>query len=237
MVSGYYFRFLNNTLDQLSKTELIVLLGVWEKELESNTKVIECKDQRIEKLEGILAKFQKMLFGHKRERFESPDQLSLPFETTAEQQQELTEKVACVGKKSRAPPSGRTKLPEHLAVEEIELHPPGDLSAMTCVGKEVTEELDYIPGSYIIRRYIRYTYVSKVQEGKSVLAIAPLPSRLIDKSSVGNGLLASILTDKYVDHLPLYRQLQHFKRENIPISRFHTGRLGETGNGTAGNPL
>ncbi|SFH16276.1 Transposase IS66 family protein [Algoriphagus hitonicola] len=34
----------------------------------------------------------------------------------------------------------------------------------------------------------------------------------------GTGLLASILTDKYVDHLPLYRQLQRFKRENIPIA-------------------
>jgi hypothetical protein len=77
----------------------------------------------------------------------------------------------------------------------------------------------------------------KLAQTQPKVAIAPLPSRLIDKSSVGNGLLASILTDKYVDHLPLYRQLQRFKRENIPISRFHTGRLGETGNGTAGNPL
>uniref|UniRef100_UPI003F71D8D5 transposase n=1 Tax=Algoriphagus sp. TaxID=1872435 RepID=UPI003F71D8D5 len=121
-------------------------------------------------------------------------------------------------KKPPAPHPGRTKLPEHLPVEEIELYPEGDLSAMTCIGKEITEELDYIPGSYLIRRYIRYKYVSKVQDTKSPIAIAPLPSRLIDKSSVGNGLLASILTDKYVDHLPLYRQLQRFKRENIPIA-------------------
>ena len=35
---------------------------------------------------------------------------------------------------------------------------------------------------------------------------------------VGTGLLASILTRKYVDHLPLYRQLQRFRRENIPIT-------------------
>jgi transposase len=206
---------MNNPLDQLSNAELIALLGEREKELES-------KDQRIEKLEGILAKFQRMLFGQKRERFESPDQLSLPFELPTEVQQslqeELTQKVEYVRRKSGAAHPGRTKLPEHLPVEEIELYPQGNLEEMTCIGKEITEELDYKPAQFIIRRYIRYKYASKVPEGKSPVAIAALPSRLIDKSIVGTGLLACILTDKYVDHLPLYRQLQRFKRENIPIA-------------------
>lgn len=213
---------MNKPLDQLTKAELIALLGMKQQELESKDKTIESKDRRIEDLEGILAKFQKMLFGQKRERFESSDQLSLPFEIPAEQQQtmqeELTEKVEYIRKKSGSSHPGRTKLPEHLPVEEIELYPEGNLEEMTCIGKEITEELDYKPAQFIIRRYIRYKYVSKVQEGKSPISIAPLPSRLIDKSIVGTGLLASILTDKYVDHLPLYRQLQRFKREKIPIA-------------------
>jgi transposase len=206
---------MNKPMDQLSTAELIALLGEREKELMS-------KDQRIEKLEGLVAKFQKMLFGQKRERFESPDQLSLPFEIPTEVQQimqeELTQKVEYVRRKSGASHPGRTKLPEHLPVEEIELYPEGNLEEMTCIGKEITEELDYLPARFIIRRYIRYKYVSKAQDDQSPIAIAALPSRLIDKSIVGTGLLASILTDKYVDHLPLYRQLQRFKRENIPIA-------------------
>lgn len=206
---------MNKPLDQLSTAELIALLGEREKELMS-------KDQRIEKLEGLVAKFQKMLFGQKRERFESPDQLSLPFEIPAEVQQarqeELTQKVEYVRRKPGSSHPGRTKLPEHLPVEEIELYPDGNLEEMTCIGKEITEELDYVPAKFIIRRYIRYKYASKVQDDKSPIAIAALPSRLIDKSIVGIGLLACILTDKYVDHLPLYRQLQRFKRENIPIA-------------------
>ena len=213
---------MNKPLDQLSKAELIALLGEREKELESRDTSIESKDRRIEKLEGLVAKFQKMLFGQKRERFESPDQLSLPFEIPTEVQQsmqeELTQKVEYVRRKSRAAHPGRTKLPEHLPVEEIGLYPEGNLEEMTCIGKEITEELDYVPAKFIIRRYIRYKYASKAQEGKSPIAIAALPSRLIDKSMTGTGLLASILTDKYVDHLPLYRQLQRFKRENIPIA-------------------
>lgn len=208
---------MNKPLDQLTKTELIALLGVREKELES-------KDRRIETLEGILAKFRKMLFGQKRERFESADQLPLPFETPAGQQetiqQELTEKVEYVRRKSGSSHPGRTKLPEHLPVEEIELYPEGITPDMECIGKEITEELDYVPARFIIRRYIRYKYVSRTRdtEGGSPIRIAPLPSRLIDKSMAGTGLLASILVDKYVDHLPLYRQLQRFKREDIPMA-------------------
>ena len=208
---------MNKPLDQLTQAELIALLGEREQQL-------EFKDQRIEKLEGILAKFQKLLFGQKRERFESPDQLSLPFQTTAEQQQtsqqELTEKVEYVRRKPGVSHPGRTKLPEHLPVEEVELYPEGITPDMECIGKEVTEELDYVPGKFIIRRYIRYKYVSrtKASEQDSPVRIAPLPSRLVDKSMAGTGLLASILVDKYQDHLPLYRQLQRFKRENIPIA-------------------
>lgn len=97
---------MNQTLDQLSNAELIALLGVREKELES-------KDERIGKLEGLLARFQKMLFGQKRERFESADQLSLPFETTTEDQQtaqqELTEKVAYIRRKSASAHPGQSQ--------------------------------------------------------------------------------------------------------------------------------
>ncbi|SFH16298.1 zinc-finger binding domain of transposase IS66 [Algoriphagus hitonicola] len=179
---------MNQPLDQLTKTELIALLGMKQRELESKEKAIQSKDQaieskdrRIEDLEGIIAKFQRTLFGQKRERFESSDQLSLPFEATAEQQQamelELTEKVEYVRRKSGSSHPGRTKLPEHLPVEEIELYPEGNLEEMTCIGKEITEELDYKPAQFIIRRYIRYKYVSKAEEGKSPITIAPLPSR------------------------------------------------------------
>ena len=40
------------------------------------------------------------------------------------------------------------------------------------------------------------------------------------KGNWGAGLLAQISIDKYVDHLPLYRQMERFRREgiNIPYS-------------------
>lgn len=44
-----------------------------------------------------------------------------------------------------------------------------------------------------------------------------LPPRPIEKGIAGPGLLAHILISKYVDHLPLYRQLQQFRREGIRL--------------------
>jgi transposase len=44
--------------------------------------------------------------------------------------------------------------------------------------------------------------------------IADMPSRPIEQYVACNVLLNQILINKYVDHLPLYRQLQIFKRAN-----------------------
>jgi transposase len=37
----------------------------------------------------------------------------------------------------------------------------------------------------------------------------------IEKGIAGPGLLAKIMVDKFVDHLPVYRQIERFKREDI----------------------
>ncbi|MBK1442809.1 IS66 family transposase, partial [Parapedobacter sp. ISTM3] len=75
--------------------------------------------------------------------------------------------------------------------------------------------LESEPARFYIKRYIRYKYAAKSGEG---VKIAELPERVIDKGIPGAGLLAMVLTDKYVDHLPLYRQKQRFARENIQIA-------------------
>jgi len=159
-----------------------------------------------------------MQFGQKRERFEGdPNQTALPFEAAAveveQQQEEIKQKIEYTRKRPNH--KGRAKLPEHLPVQEIEIHPEGDLSDMVCIGKEITEELECEPAKFYIKRYIRYKYVAKNGEG---VKIGELPQRVIDKGIPGAGLLAMILTGKYADHLPLYRQKQIFARENIQIA-------------------
>src|SRR5690606_6265468 len=71
------------------------------------------------------------------------------------------------------------------------------------------------PARYWSKRYVRHKYAPKNGEG---VLIGQLPPRPIERCVAGAGLLASILVDKYMDHLPLYRQLQRFKRADIPIA-------------------
>ncbi len=191
-------------LEDLGKNELIAL--------------VKQRNEENAYLKAQVEMFRRMQFGQKRERFEGdPNQTTLPFEVSpaeAElQQEEAKEKIEYVRKRPNHP--GRAKLPEHLPVEEVEIYPEGDLSEMVCIGKEVTEELECVPARFFIKRYIRYKYVPKSGEG---VLIGQLPERVIDKGIAGAGLLACILTDKYLDHMPLYRQKQRFAREGIQIA-------------------
>ena len=202
---------MGTALENLSKEDLLKVVS-------SRDQALSERDEKIQYLESQLAMYKRMQFGQKRERFEGdPDQIALPFEAEpveAEQQQEKTrEKIEYVRKRPNH--KGRAKLPVHLPVEEIEIYPEGDLTEMICIGKEITEELECEPAKFYIKRYIRYKYAAKNGSG---ISIAELPERVIDKGIPGAGLLAMIVTGKYMDHLPLYRQKQIFARENIQIA-------------------
>jgi transposase len=218
-----YLYIMLPALEHLSKNELIKLIEQ-QKKLVACAEKLESKNQDLEQeilyLRAKVARYEQMNFAQKRERFIDPNQAALPFELPEEEKQQLeeqtTEKISYERKKpSASNHAGRQPLPEHLPVEEVHIHPEEDTTDMVCIGTEVTEELEYKPASYFIRRYIRYKYARKDKEG---VIIGSLPGRVIDKGIAGPGLVASILVDKYTDHLPLYRQLQRFKRENIPIA-------------------
>jgi transposase len=190
--------------------------------LEDQTELLKAQAERIAEDKELIAQLQRMLFGRKSERFEvETQQPPLPFEPGEEvvekQAEQLTERISYVRAKQSTHP-GRLPLPDHLPVEEVEIYPEGDLSGMVCIGKEITEELDCVPARFFIRRYIRYKYAPKDQGQQAGILMADLPERVIEKGIAGSGLLASILVDKYVDHLPLYRQQQRFTRNKIPIA-------------------
>src|SRR5690625_2980967 len=222
---------MDSALENLSKKDLLALLEKKENEAKKTLRLLQKSEERALRyqtensdLQAQLAWFKRQIFGQKRERFEGdPEQGLLPFEATDEQKQEqqqaYEEQITYVRKKqSRPNPKGRLPLPDHLPVEEIEIYPEGDLSGMVCIGEEVTEELELKPARFYIKRYIRYKYASK-DPGSGGVVIGELPERVIDKGIAGPGLLATILVDKYMDHLPLYRQKQRFARENIQIAQ------------------
>jgi len=210
---------MDTALENLSKEDLIALLQKQNAAIQKHEKTNSSLQEENAYLKSQVDLLKRMQFGQKRERFEGdPAQGVLPFEAEpqqeATQQEEIKEQITYTRKKQSAH-KGRAALPAHLPVEEIEIHPEGDLTDMICIGKEVTEELECEPARFFIRRYIRYKYAAKDGEG---VKTGELPERVIDKGIPGAGLLAMILTDKYADHLPLYRQKQRFARENISIA-------------------
>ena len=215
---------MSTDLHILPKSELIERLSAEQLQVADLQKKLAAKEQTERWLNQKIAQLQRMLFGQKRERFEGdPDQGRLPFEVSAEQRQQQEtrheEEITYVrNKPSKSNHNGRLPLPDHLPVEEIEIFPDGDLEGMVCIGKEITEELELEPARFYIKRYIRYKYAAKDLSIDGV-RIGNLPERPIDKGIPGPKLLATILADKYVDHLPLYRQRQRFLRENIPIAQ------------------
>lgn len=177
------------------------------------------------RLQFQVKQLNRLLFGAKRERFipnKDENQMTLPFEV---EQQDAPEKQKQVityvrEKTKRENHPGRLPLPSHLPVKEITLEPKEDTTGMKCIGREVTDQLEMIPAKLFIKRYIRPKYIKAEDEGSLTHKgiIADLPVFPIEKGIAGAGLLAQIMIDKFVDHLPIYRQIERFKRENIKIS-------------------
>jgi transposase len=128
----------------------------------------------------------------------------------------------------RRGPHGRNKLPEHLPVERIELHPPEALRICRCCGKgmhaigeETSEQLDYRPASLVRVQIARIKYACACEQGGVVVASrsdgphAPV----IDKGLAAPGLLAHVVVNKYADHLPLNRMQERFAREGVHLPR------------------
>jgi transposase len=179
---------------------------------------------QVNQMQFQIDQMKRLLFGAKRERFipnKDEKQMTLPFEVETdpapEKQQEVITYVR--EKKKRVNHPGRLPLPDHLPVKEIIIEPSEDTSGMKCIGKEVTEQLEFIPAKLYKLLYIRPRYI-KAEDDDSLThkgVIAELPVFPIEKGMAGPGLLAQIMIDKFVDHLPIYRQIERFKREGIRI--------------------
>jgi transposase len=177
-------------------------------------------------LKQQLEQLQKMIFGSRHERFlpssANDPQLSLDIkaEATASVSVTSTKRVSytrtniAVEQKPLQHP-GRMKLPESLRREEIVIEPTEDTASCKKMGEEITEVLEYQPGELYVKQYKRIKYAKPDNSG---VLIGKLPSRPIEKAMAGEGLLAQIVIDKYVDHLPLYRQMQRFERNGVKLS-------------------
>ncbi len=172
-------------------------------------------------LKHQLDELKRLIFGAKSERFVPASHVNQPTlfdeeDAPAEMPpQQTTFMVTRQEPAAKRAPS-RQLLPSHLPREVIMIEPEGDTSSLKRIGEVVTETLDYVPGKLKVIRRVRPKYVDPADEERGVI-IAALPKRLIEKGIAEPGLLAHVMIDKYVDHLPLYRQRARFRRAGISL--------------------
>jgi len=184
------------------------------------------KEQNL-RLKVELGDLKRLIFGSRSERSRyrvTPNQPSLPFEVPGSPQPSSESSSTETIRYRRQKPQktrrvinhpGRHALPKHLAVEEEVLEPEGGKEGLERIGEEVTEYLEYRPGRLYIQRIVRPKY-KDTTTGKII--VSPLKDRPINKGLAGPGLLSHVLISKYMDHIPLYRQRQMFRREGVELS-------------------
>ena len=187
-------------------------------------------EEQIDYLEQMVRLLQKEIFGRKSEKHVLPDheqrQLFDPIETPAFR--EVCGDKIVIPEHTRKK-RGRKPLPADLPrvdiihdVPEEEKHCDCGV-ALSCIGQDVSEKLDYVPARLRVIRHIRYKYACKNCEGVEsegpTVKIAPPPVQLIPKSIASEGLIAHLVVSKFADGLPLYRQQKIFGRLGIELSR------------------
>jgi transposase len=202
------------TLNTLSKDELIL-------------EVVNQKTE-IETLKHQISIFQKMVFGSKPEThkvIENPEQITLEF--TEKVDLDLPQDIELQkttyrrkAKNTKRTDYSKLDIPAHLERVVTVIEPLDKTEDMVKIGEEVTELLAITPQQFYVKQIIRPKYARANKEGVS---IAELPSRPIQGGIVDVSLLVMLLLDKYIDHLPIYRQQKKYERLGIKLAESTLG--------------
>jgi len=177
-----------------------------------------------EQLQARIQQLLQRLFGPRAEKID-PSQLVLFGQEIAQAAQPQTppdepEAPAAPKKKGH----GRKRIPKEIPRIRIEhTVPPEQCVCEECgrqkdkIGEEVTEQLDYTPASFTVYEHVQPILACRCCQEHVVTA--PKPPQPIEKGLPGPGLMAQIITAKYCDHIPLYRQESIYARHGVELAR------------------
>lgn len=116
-----------------------------------------------------------------------------------------------------------------LPTETIEYTLPPEEQVCSCcsnplhkMSEEVRQELKVVPAQFSVLRHVRHVYSCRHcerHETKTPVVTAPMPPAAFPNSLASPSLVAAIMTAKFVEGLPLYRQEQSFARLGMDVSR------------------
>ena len=205
------------------------------KQLDDKQQTLDAREQRIDQLLDYIHLLRQKRFGARADRV-SKNQMALFDECELEQligelEAQLpgaTEKESA--KDARTPVNRkpvRRPLPANLCrVEKIIDLCEEEKAAMgddwVLIGYEDSEQLATISRQYYVLKTRRAKYAPVNDEicgAEQGIKVAARPESILPKSLGHSSLIADVVTSKFVDGLPLYRQEAIFAREGIDLSR------------------
>jgi transposase len=197
----------------------------------SQAHTITAQGEQIDSLKHQLEWFKRQVFGQKSERFApepDPTQMHLgevfPVPTEgvpqtrkavpAHTRREPKTDLANTGE--TVPFFDESRVPVEtimvMSTEMQQLEP----EEFEVIGQKVSYRLAQRPGSTVVLKYVRP--LIKILQSQAILC-APAPTGVLEGSRADVSFAAGLLIDKFLYHLPLYRQHQRLSDSGITVSR------------------
>ena len=210
-------------------TVLKAMIAALQAENARMSATLQAHEQLVRALRLRIAKLQKQAFGKSSEKIEREiEQLELALEdlqvamaeadeaTVADKPEDAIAAIEDAPEERK--PRRRPRISKDAPRERRELDPgdncPDCGGDLRVIGEDVSELLDMIAAQL---KVIEIARVKKSCRRCEKIVQEPAPSRPIPRSMAGPGLLAYILTSKFDDHIPLYRQHEIFERMGADI--------------------
>jgi transposase len=209
-------------LCELTKS-LLEHINADSKRIQSQDTELQLRQTKIDALTQEIRLLRHLRFAAKTEAMDAV-QAKLFEEANAEDLASAEQRLEKLGVKT-APTTPKSRparqaLPAHLPRVDIAHEPQsttcGCGAPLSRISQDVSERLDYVPGSFRVERHIRGVWACKCCEH---LRQEAMPAQIIDAGIPTARLLAQVLIAKYDDHLPLYRQNEIYARAGVDISR------------------
>jgi transposase len=193
----------------------------------ANQRTLCERDALIGKLTYELKRLRRMQFAARSERMDAV-QRGLFDEAMAEDIAAVEAALEAAQAKNAvaAPKAPRAKSQRRALPPELErvttVHEPDRCDCAACgatlvkIGEHASEKLDVKPLVFFVRSDVYPQYACRACE---IIVAEPVAPAIIDRGLAAPGLLAQIVVQKYVDHLPLYRQEAIFARHGIVLKR------------------
>lgn len=184
--------------------------------------------------EQLRYRIQQLLhskFGPKGERFDSSPQMLLFIQQamaeieTAANTKEPEAKAEDPEESQERKGHGRSKAPSGLPRTTVVHDLPDNEkvcsccgSELVCIGRDVSEQYDYVPASYSVIEHIRPKYACKKCDDSPVVS-ADKPRQPIEKGLPTAAMVAHVISEKFDFHMPTNRQSRKLRSCGLYVPR------------------